>query len=104
MPQYSQTGDNIIILTIFIGHRYYCTYRYYRSALLPAINQLFQIDVYLNFQLIPILTDFRKQKILIRITWELHTLTVIKLLVLEVLLLIKWGLHPLKNISADLID
>ena len=39
MPQYSQTGDDIV--TIVIGHRYYCTYRYYRPALLPVINQLF---------------------------------------------------------------
>ena len=31
MPQYSPTGDDILM--IFIGHRYYRTYRYYRPAL-----------------------------------------------------------------------
>ena len=34
MLQYSSTGDDI--LTTFIGHRYYCMYRYYRPALPQA--------------------------------------------------------------------
>ena len=97
MPQYSQTGDDILM--IFIGldtiARIDTTAQHYFLWLINCF------DAGDNWYIFEFPADsqpywFSKAKIwyqLIRITWELHTLTVIKLLVL---LLIKWELHPLK--------
>jgi len=38
MPQHSPTDNDI--LTIFIGHRYYRTYRYYHPAVVPPLSTL----------------------------------------------------------------
>jgi len=38
MPQYSQTGNDI--LTIFVGHQYYRRYRYYRPELAMPTEEI----------------------------------------------------------------